>query len=800
MVTGATLSTDSDELLIEARGDGLAAVTTVHLIDDDDLVSGAMTIVARTSESVTARRSGASGLTKGRIEFHDSLGRMDAVEVPPTERDAAPLGAQDQLVIRFVPGVVEPPLGRTGGALLEQRFSSSAIRDSLAACGVLRLDRLFPWFRREDVYSRNLIGEGIILEDLSDTHVASVSPGIDQLATCARLSKVPGILSTGVDPLLPALHQPDPLWPDQWGLQNTGQTICTRQAVTDIDINPESAWIRTRGSGAQMAIIDAGTDGHPDITGCDPCTPACPWPSCGARPDTSFVPGDFTYNDSTASRHGNAVASLAMAHSDNGTCIAGVAEDATTWAIKVIDRNLQTTASRVAGAIDYARRKNRGIMNLSLGFTDAVFSPTFGTKQALADACLNAFYTGYLMVASSGNDNDSTSRHYPAAFGKRVCAVGASDLYGERWTDQAYNGSALVGSSYGSWTDLIAPGGRFIVSAWANQQIDRCHDLSNCNLAAGSHFGGTSAAAPLVTGVAALLKAYNPNLLGEDIEQIMIRNARDVASPSPAAPGFDVATGYGIVQAGAALDYITPPRYIRQRSVGFEGTSGTMAFADSSDTLIRLFNLPGVSNLPRPATRVRLAGTGSFGGGYQGPPTVWVRSSGTLGWDSLATFDFYQDVRWGRVKSGTLTAMSASFETFVYRVGGTAQLWFPCRPESARVAFTTVGSVDTLAVAVGPQDGISLDMKLGPNPTVGNLTIAFRTLERCRARLDILDVAGRVVGTLVDRDLDSGSHRFLWDGRSNAGEKVAGGVYVCRLKATGRQDVRKFAFVSSSVR
>ena len=292
------------------------------------------------------------------------------------------------------------------------------------------------------------------------------------------------------------------------------------------------------------------------------------------------------------------------------------------------------------------------------------------------------------------------------------------------------------------------------------------------------------------------MQAYKDSLLGEDIEQIMIRTARDVFLP-PATPGFDVYTGYGIVQASAALDYIAPPRYLRHKSVGFQGTSGTLAFADSTPILIRLFNEPnGLSNNFRNATRVHLCGNGSFGPGFQGPPTVWVRSSGTFGWDSLNTFDFGEDVMWGRVVAGTVMDTAATFDTFVYRIGATAQLWFPCRPESARVAYTTVGAVDSQVVGVETHETSPRALRVGPNPTRGRLTIEFTLQQKGMVKLHVIDVAGRVVATIVEGELEEGAHQLSWDGKSDSGVRSRAGIYLCRLEASGRQEVKKFAYVA----
>jgi flagellar hook assembly protein FlgD len=63
-------------------------------------------------------------------------------------------------------------------------------------------------------------------------------------------------------------------------------------------------------------------------------------------------------------------------------------------------------------------------------------------------------------------------------------------------------------------------------------------------------------------------------------------------------------------------------------------------------------------------------------------------------------------------------------------------------------------------------------------------------------KVDVVDVAGRLVATVVDRELEGGVHRLLWDGRSNDGEKSPAGIYLCRLRISGRQEVRKFAHVA----
>jgi len=60
-----------------------------------------------------------------------------------------------------------------------------------------------------------------------------------------------------------------------------------------------------------------------------------------------------------------------------------------------------------------------------------------------------------------------------------------------------------------------------------------------------------------------------------------------------------------------------------------------------------------------------------------------------------------------------------------------------------------------------------------------------------RVRLEILDVRGRRVRTLVDEERAPGLHHVRWDGRDGAGRRVASGVYLVILEADGARRSRK---------
>lgn len=90
----------------------------------------------------------------------------------------------------------------------------------------------------------------------------------------------------------------------------------------------------------------------------------------------------------------------------------------------------------------------------------------------------------------------------------------------------------------------------------------------------------------------------------------------------------------------------------------------------------------------------------------------------------------------------------------------------------------------------------ALGMRLGlkqnyPNPFNPSTTIAFETPSSGHVRLDVFDVRGRRVRTLVDESMPAGAHLVTWDGRDNAGNTAGSGVYFYRLAAGGKSEAKK---------
>jgi flagellar hook assembly protein FlgD len=78
-----------------------------------------------------------------------------------------------------------------------------------------------------------------------------------------------------------------------------------------------------------------------------------------------------------------------------------------------------------------------------------------------------------------------------------------------------------------------------------------------------------------------------------------------------------------------------------------------------------------------------------------------------------------------------------------------------------------------------------------PNPFNPTTTIEYSLARRTHVEIRVIDVAGRVVATLLDGPAGPGAARVTWDGTTDDGHHAASGVYFVNLVADGLADSRK---------
>ena len=329
----------------------------------------------------------------------------------------------------------------------------------------------------------------------------------------------------------------DAYFSNQWGLYNDG-TFSLSPAINDADIDMELAWDIEKGnSSIVIAVLDAGLKlDHPDIEG-------KVWINSsetinGTDDDNNNylddINGwDFVNNDNDPTDdhgHGTNVAGIIGADANNKIGYAGVDWNARLMICKILDQNNSGFYSWWTEAIYYAVDNGANVINMSVGGSS--FS------NSMRDAIDYAHNNGVIVVASMMNlDNDVP--YYPAGY-QNTIAVGSTDPNDERSSPFFWNSNS--GSSYGNHIDVVAPG----------NYIYGLNHQSNTNY--GFYWGGTSQAAPLVTGLCALLLAQDSNRTPDDVRSIIRSTAEDqVGDPSEDTVGFDIYYGYGRINAYQAL-------------------------------------------------------------------------------------------------------------------------------------------------------------------------------------------------------------------------------------------------------
>ena len=499
-----------------------------------------------------------------------------------------------------------------------------------------------------------------------------VPEGMTTEAYLAWLEDQPGIASASHNPTVTAAADPNDVF------------YASAQDPYLGSIDAPAAWdITTNAEDIVVAIIDSGIDlGHEDLRanlwqnpndsdndGVDDDNNGCIDDRYGCRfvnltpkrisecgYSSSTPNGDVRDDDGTADSlgsHGTAVAGIIGARGNNRTGISGVAWRVRLMILKALDcgpGGTQPTGemANVARAIDYARRMGADIINLSLASSPG--NPAADIPE-LRQAIEDALADGLIIVAAAGN-HAARGVGFPAAYAQypNVIGVGASDPANDNaWAEY---------SSFGGGVDVAAPGSGLASTIRSNLG----------DFAYGTLPGATSFAAPIVTGVFALVMARNPDLTMEEYIDIVQDSATE---PALAAHGGNWA-GHGVINmrgalervpmtvSGSALDDWTrpPPGTPVRALIGgvecgateTENTNGNAAYslriageneipgcgAPGREVRILVGDRPAGALLPWGAPNESLARTGYTVNGIDPPPGPIVEQELGPGWSQAA--------------------------------------------------------------------------------------------------------------------------------------------------------------------
>ena len=327
----------------------------------------------------------------------------------------------------------------------------------------------------------------------------------------------------------------DPLYGCQWHLNNDDQF----RNSGGQDIGVEDVWPTYTGDGINVAVVDDGMHyTHEDLT--DNVDTSL---NHNYDPDLTDIYHYFEW-------HGTAVAGL-IAAKDNSLGVRGVAPEATIYGYNYLEEQSD------ANEADAMSRNSAvtAVSNNSWGSPD-YSRPEYATElweMAVEDGAINGYGgKGVVYVWSAGNggeDNDysnldEVANFYPIT---AACAVGHDD----KRSDYSESGSNL-------W--ICAPSSSGRVGQPGIATTDNGHRYRG-------RFGGTSAAAPIVSGVVALIREANNALTWRDVKLILAASARqndpDNTGWEEGALKYGSTTdrytfnheyGFGMVDAKAATD------------------------------------------------------------------------------------------------------------------------------------------------------------------------------------------------------------------------------------------------------
>jgi hypothetical protein len=301
----------------------------------------------------------------------------------------------------------------------------------------------------------------------------------------------------------------DPLYPLEWSLHNVGQTYPASgrynwpPGTPDCDIDAPEAWdISTGSSEVIVAVLDCGVDYiHRDLQD-------NMWTDGDGHYGYDFINNDDDPMDDAG--HGTHCAGTIAAQTGNGLDVAGVCWNARIMALKFLGSDGHGEIDDAVDAFYYAVDNGADVVSNSWGGGDY--------SQAAQDAIDYAYSQGVIIVASAGNDN-TDSPQYPAYY-NHVIAVAATNS----------NDQKAGFSNYGNWVDIAAPGVDILSlragEGWMGSHYDDYTTIMS----------GTSMACPHVAGGCALMLSHDPEILIDDLEQVLLEST-DAISPEICASG-----------------------------------------------------------------------------------------------------------------------------------------------------------------------------------------------------------------------------------------------------------------------
>jgi Ca2+-binding RTX toxin-like protein len=367
----------------------------------------------------------------------------------------------------------------------------------------------------------------------------------------------PTQVSSNFDPNQPIINFPPPpifvpgLAQGDWYLQNVGQDLGT--PGQDLDVVP--VWQDYTGKGVHVGVFDSGVQfNHPDLQAniVDMQTPF--------GTIHSYSPTENELK-SSGEGHGTSVAGIIAAHAAHpGLSAKGIAYDASITGVQAF--NTSGVVANIGSVL--AQYQYFDVVNNSWSWWGNAFFSNFNSggmnAQVEQDIDTAAAHgrngLGTVMVVASGNtrENGSTWNDYVRQYGEGL----ASDANSQNFVSDRHMITVGAVDHNGHVLDYSTPGASLVVSAFSGENTGNSdgsgerYGILTTDLMGtqgfNSHpttdpvngnytlFNGTSAAAPEITGVVALMLQANPNLGWRDVKDILELTARHEGGAVGAGP------------------------------------------------------------------------------------------------------------------------------------------------------------------------------------------------------------------------------------------------------------------------
>lgn len=548
----------------------------------------------------------------------------------------------------------------------------------------------------------------------------------------------------------------DEYFDKQFALHNTGQVINDgNSGAVDADVDAPEAWDITTGDiNIIVAVIDEGvTFDHPDLPASRQLV--LNGSNFAAPFDSSDVDNPSpTFNGN----HGNACAGIIAATQNNGLGVTGVAPGVTIMPVRIPYGNIPSSV--YAEAFELAWKGGADVLSNSWGYGGAVNPNLFPViVDALIDATtLGRQGLGSVVTFSSGNTanhvaNNSGVISFPSNVEvDGLLTVGASDRYDQQAN---YSGTSNTGSPNNQIIDIVAPSHKAYCSQIGTEHFEvwtiDMPGLSGYNPWVGfvcgpllpfeelptngidpfsftGRMGGTSSAAPMVAGIAALALSLDATMTQLDVFELLTTTADDVGEYTY-TDSWSPELGHGRVNA---------------------------------------FKV--VHSLSACLMELNLSGTETITYSYQAQN--FIKSTQSI--EPVADIE-YRAGNKIMMMPGFIAREGCVFETFV-GVSCSTPKTKNSSPLSSNSDASLYNAQPLLSQTNNKMVNFDLGLTVIPNPFYTTTTLSFQIDQPSEIDLAIYDLNGRKVKQLEQGFLNKGSHQFAWKA-----EGTPPGIYLARL-------------------